>query len=184
VVLFLGKDILTSFLGDRPDWKSGLFLAPFLMVGLALVKRSVYSFLAMFSPQPTISLSTATIALGDTVELRWDFVGNTRSLRSLEICLQGAENTYEQCGGQRQAMTDTFTEIPIIERTGCHPSGHASVTFPADTRHSAEADDQEISWSVNVFADVWPWPDVAVGFPVAVLPQHGAVNESAIRTDP
>jgi hypothetical protein len=44
------------------------------------------------------------------------------------------------------------------------------MTIPENSMHSFEAEHGGIDWSVQVFADVSLLPNVAVGFPITVLP--------------
>lgn len=174
ILAFNVQGTVNSFLKGRPDWNLAFWLLPFALIGLYLVCRMGNSFLALFGPRPTITLSTASVALGDTVEVRWHFSRNTSSLRGLDIYLWGEEKTQVPCGNgeRRRTVTESFAELPVIESAIAIPSGKAQMTVPENSMHSFKADHNEIIWSVEVFADVWFWPDVAVGFPIVVLPQR------------
>jgi hypothetical protein len=171
---FVGRGVLSGFLQGRPDWVSGLKLLPFLLFGLIWIRRAGHSFLALFSPQPTITLSTASPSLGDTVELTWQFSRNASSLQGLEIYLWGEEITRARCssGGRLHHVSETFAELPVVELTTGMESGTAKMRIPDSTMHSFDAEHNEIAWSIEVFADVSFFPDVQLSFPIVVLPQR------------
>jgi hypothetical protein len=171
---FFGRGVISGFVVGRPDWNVALQLLIPVLVGLFPLCQAGYSFLKLCSPQPTVTLSKAPLFLGDTVELSWHFSRNTGSMRSLEIYLCGEEWTETQCGNsrKRRSVTETFAELPVIESQVAIPSGKAQMTVPENTMHSFEPYHCGIVWSLQVFADVRFWRDVAVSFPIVVLPQQ------------
>jgi hypothetical protein len=151
-------------------------LSPLLLfagIGLFFIYHMVHSFLALFSPRPIISLNSAAISLGDTVELNWRFTRNAAAIRSLDIRLSGDEIAKVRCSGQGkpQSVCETFVDLPIVESTSNLQSGKSQMTVPLKSMHSFSAGDNQIAWSVDVSADVWFFPDVAVSFPIVVRPQ-------------
>jgi hypothetical protein len=172
VVAVAGRNVWTSFLTGKPDWNGGALMLLFVVLGLILIKHSVYSFLSLFSPRPTISLENTSICLGDTVTLHWQFFGSIGSLRTVEINLVGQEKTYVQCRGRRRAITETFAHVSIFESTSGLAAGQAHFIVPKNSMHSFEADGNEIVWSVEVSSLVQFWPDVVADFPIVVCPQR------------
>jgi hypothetical protein len=117
------------------------------------------------------------------VELTWHFTQNVTSLRGLEIYLWGEEKTRVRCssGGSLHPVSQSFAELPVVELTTNMASGKVMIKVPDSTMHSFKAEHNEIAWSVEVFADVSFYPDVAVGFPITVLPQR---IEELISSEP
>jgi hypothetical protein len=170
-IAFAGWDVISSFLYGQPNWKGGLAILPFAIIGLMIIGQAGKAFLGMYGPRPSITINTPTVSLGDTMELEWRFIGNTGSLRSLEIYLVGEQRIRVRSRGRCQTESEAFVELPIIELERGSPTGRARVSIPESSMHSFKADHSEIVWSVDVFADVEFWPDVAVGFPIVVLPK-------------
>jgi hypothetical protein len=168
-----GQDVVKDLLQGLADWNAAIWLL-FVLFGLVFVRRAGYSFLGLFSPQPTITVSTASLSLGDSVELTWSFTRNPGLLTSLEIYLWGEERARVQCRGRRRTRvaTETFAELPIIKSRSSLRSGKVQMTIPENSMHSFEAEHGGIDWSVQVFADVSLLPNVAVGFPITVLPKR------------
>jgi hypothetical protein len=171
-VAFAGPGVVRNVVHGRPEWTAIVAVGAFAIGGLVLISRMLHSLLAFLSPRPLVKLSSASIALGDTVQLQWRFVGSQGALRSLEINLFGEEKTYVRCRGRRQAITEIFAQVPIVDLKSCPRSGDAELTVPRDTMHSFEASGNEIVWSVQVHAAIDYLPDVVADFPIVVLPRR------------
>jgi hypothetical protein len=164
---------VASFRNGNPEWFLTVFLIPFVLVGLALVGFLGHSFLAIFNPRPTVTISSAAVPLGDTVELSWRFSGNTGSIRRLRIYVQGQEEARYRRGTKTHTDTEKFAELTVIDTHNFVdiPSGKASLTIPDDTMHSFESTDNKIVWTIHVAGEIAWWPDVNESYPMVILPK-------------
>lgn len=159
----------------RPEWPLIIFLIPFVLVGLALVGAVVHSFLNLFNPRITLTVSSSAVPLGSTLEAQWSFRGNVRRLRDLRIVLEGAERAIYRRGTRTSTDVHVFATIPLVETTepGSIRSCSVRVTVPEDLMHSFKAPNNEIIWKLKVKGSIPRFPDVSEEFAFTVLP-HGS----------
>lgn len=164
---------IDAFRAGNPSWFMTVILIPFVLVGLLLIFWVGHSFLSIFNPRPTVTLSSAAIPLGSTVDLSWTFTGNTGSIRRLRIFLKGQEEANYQRGTSNYTNRETFAELTAVDSTNFIDiaSGNAKFTLPDDTMHSFEATHNKIIWTLELAGEIAFWPDVKVGYQVVVLPQ-------------
>ncbi len=147
-----------------------LFMTPFVLVGVALIVGIGYTFMALFNPRPTLTVSNSGVALGDTFRVRWKFTGNTNSIRQLKIFLHGQEQASYTRGTNTYTDNETFAKLMLIDTTNFVDiaTGDAELTIPSDTMHSFSASDNKIIWSLELSGDIAWWPDVNASFPFTV----------------
>lgn len=150
----------------------GLFLTPFVIVGVCLVVWVGHSILSLFNPRPTLTVSSASAAMGETIQVTWSFRGNTNSVRRLHIFIHGQEEARYQRGTDTQTDTETFAKLTIVDSTNFMDisNGEGEITIPTDTMHSFESNHNKIIWSIDVSGDIAWWPDVSASFPYTVMP--------------
>ena len=151
----------------------GLFLVPFVLVGIGMIVFFFHSLLAMFNPKGEIAMSSGAVALGQSVDLAWEFSGNVRRFRNLKIELAGTESATYRRGTSTHTDKSVFRTIPIIDTTNHSEMdfGNQTVNIPASTMHTFEADNNSVVWTVEVHGDIALWPDVKFSFPFRVKPQ-------------
>ena len=154
------------------DWFSTIFLLPFVAIGLGLMAFVIYSFLCLFNPVPTLVVSSASIPLGEELHINWTLSGRVYSIREFRMTLQGIEKATYRRGTNTVTDKSVFARVPIFETTQSFDmeEGSAKVTIPADTMHSFSAPNNKIEWTIEVHGEITLWPDVAVSFPITVLP--------------
>ena len=161
------------------DWRQGhlswflaLFLTPFVGVGLLLIGYSFHAALAIFNPRPELTISSGSIALGQTVDVSWRFSGQTSSIQRLRIFLEGQEHARYRRGTSTYTDKASFAELPIIDSMHFVDigNGRVSLSIPADTMHSWDGDNNQIVWSLRVTGEIAWWPDVDETFPIEILP--------------
>ncbi len=165
--------VVDGFRKGDPEWFLTVFLTPFVLIGLAMVFWVGHSFLAIFNPRPTITISSASVPLGETMELTWRFSGNTGSIRRLHIYLQGQEESQYRRGTKTHTDTEEFAELTVTDTHNFVdiPSGKVSVTIPDNTMHSFESPNNKILWTIHVAGEIAWWPDVNVSYPLVILPK-------------
>lgn len=168
-------DVVDGFRRGQPEWFQALFMTPFAIVGAGSLAAAAYTGLAIFTPRPELTVSSAEIPLGQATELKWQFRGSTRSIRRFRIVLEGKEEARYRRGTSTTTDTATFAEVPIVDET--LPlrieAGQTSLRIPTDTMHSFSGTNNKISWSLGVYGEIGFWPDVKAAFPIEVLPHLG-----------
>jgi hypothetical protein len=149
-----------------------LFMAPFILVGIALLLGMIYSFLAMFNPKTELALSSGTVPLGGEADLAWEILGRTSGIRRLTIELIGTESATYTRGTDTHTDTDDFFKQTIVDSENAEEFAFGSTVLqiPAETMHTFEATCNKVIWSLQVKADIPWWPDVNEKFPFRVSP--------------
>ncbi|HLY08520.1 MAG TPA: DUF3592 domain-containing protein [Planctomycetota bacterium] len=162
-------------------WKSGhsdgcltVFLIPFVLLGLGVIGLAIHGFLAIFNARPSLQLGSATVALGDTVEVLWETTGNVDRVRSFSITLEGREEATYKRGTSSSTDKSTFAVIPVVQsnRGKEMRRGKATLTVPADSMHSFKSPHSKFVWAMHVKGDIPWWPDIKEEYPIDVLPQR------------
>ena len=132
---------VAAFQRGKPEWGLTLFLTPFVLVGCALVLMTLHSFLSLFNPRPILTVSSASVPLGKTIRVGWQFTGRTGSMRHLKIEVQGKEVAEYRRGTSTCTDTEKFATIPVVDTEDPFQmeAGELTVTMPSNTMHSFEA---------------------------------------------
>jgi hypothetical protein len=160
---------------QKPEGCMGLFLLPFVAVGLALVGLVVYTLLAMFNPVPVIRASGRSVPLGGMLELEWELQGAWQRLGSLKLTIEGREEATYRRGTKTTTEKHVFETIMVFESgpEGDLRGGRAIVPVPRDAMPSFQAPNNKIVWSLKVHGAIRRWPDVDEQFPLTILPAEG-----------
>jgi hypothetical protein len=173
--------VVNSFLEGDPEWFLAVFMTPFVLVGLALVGATGYTFLSLFNPQPELTLNRQAAPLGGLLQIRWEFRGSVRRIRTFKLSLKGEEKATYRRGTDTHTDTQTFFEHVFYEAD--HPdhiaTGEAEFEIPPDSMHSFSASNNEIVWTLNVQGDIPSWPDVSLSFPIQVTPHEPVADSDA-----
>ena len=172
IVSVLIYKTVQSVAAGRTEWMLIIFSVIFGGVGLLLIGLAIHAFLGLFTPRPTVTVNSARVTLGDTLDLAWQFRGQTTSIRQLRIYLEGQEKATYRRGTNTYTDTETFSTLTLIDTTDPFEmgSGETQLSLPADTMHSLEADHNEIIWTLHIKGDIARWPDVADEYALLVVP--------------
>lgn len=154
------------------DLVMGLFLIPFVLIGLALLGGTGYFFLTLFNPRVDLTMDPGRLHLGGSAVVGWAFRGNSTRISKLTITLQGQEAATYRRG------TSTTTDHSVFEKTLLFQtedpveiqSGQAHVTIPEFTAPTFNGANNKVQWQIKVNGDIARWPDVNEEFEVIVLP--------------
>jgi hypothetical protein len=154
------------------NWFLIVLLAGFLLLGRAILTDAVYELMRVFSPRPTLTLSTGRIAPGDTVGLTWTFSGNGRAIRYLRIELEGKQEFADRNGRETRAEKMLHLQLLVDTMNPAHiATGQTEFTVPAWSLHSIETDEYQVVWALNLTArgetELWPRVDETYPFPVS-----------------
>lgn len=167
---------LVQMLGQKAfDWSQmlfGLFLIPFVLIGLGLVLGAIYMFLALFNPKVVIATSSGAVPMGGEVDIAWEVEGNAGRIKRMQISLHGVQHATYRRGTTTTTDTEVFELIPVFEATTASDIefGSATVTIPNSTMHTFEATNNKITWSIVVSGDIPWWPDVNESFAIRIKP--------------
>jgi len=150
----------------------GLFLIPFVLVGLFLIAAAVQQLLTLFNPRPVLTASTNTPRLGETVNLRWKTTGAVGAIQVLTVTLVGREVAVYQRGTDTITEREKFAELLIGTFTAPDRIriGNTSFTIPAEAMHSFDAEHNKVEWFLEVKGEIKRWPDAQDEYPLIVLP--------------
>ena len=172
--------LFAIFTDDMTIWGRigfGLFLTPFVLVGLVLLSSAIYMFMALFNPGVEVAMSTGAVALGDEVDIAWEIDGSARRIRKLKVEIQGEQSATYRRGTTTSTDTEVFELIPVAEVTQQSEIefGSARIRIPESTMHTFDSGNNKINWSVVVQGEIAWWPDVNANYPFRVKP---APNQS------
>jgi hypothetical protein len=149
----------------------GLFLIPFVLIGLGLLVAALASFGAMFVPRPTLTANVTDIPLGGTVELQWRTRRGVLNPQKLQLRLEAREEATYTRGTRTYTDRNIFLSQSVFESApGGEQSGQSRVAIPAGTMHSFEAAHNKIVWAIKVKGDVPLWPNFEDEYRLTVLP--------------
>lgn len=152
----------------------GLFLIPFVLVGLALLFAVGYTFLCLFNPTLEVTLDSQDIYLGDKITGRWRVTGGAARIKKLVVVVEGIEHvTYAQ-GTSTATDTSLFFHEVLYQATSPREieRGNFEIKIPETTMHSFEARHNKILWSLLVRGDIPRWPDVTESFELNISPMR------------
>lgn len=172
VVSVLGFGMLTDGPGGWMSLFIGLFLVPFVLIGLLLIAGVFHSFVSLFNPRVSIALSTGAVARGDDIDIAWEVSKGIRNIDCLRISIVGTEWARYQRGTDTIVDESTFEVVPAISTSDASEIrfGSATVTIPRETMHTLEHKNNKIKWAVVVSGSIAWWPDVSGNFPFRVMP--------------
>jgi hypothetical protein len=162
------------FVIQDKSWFVLLFLSLFVLIGLALIWATVHSFFGLFSPRARLRASHTPVALGESVELSWEFNGSIDKLRDLHLILEGREERDEGSGKNRRTKTDAFYTADIAHLTNPNDLKRGTVlcTIPTDHLPTDTEGSERVIWFIRLKAvvelgadlnDEYPLPVVAAG---------------------
>lgn len=158
-----GADFMRIFMG--------LFMIPFVIIGIILILATLSAFGAMFVPRPKLKAQSANVPLGSTVEVSWQTSRGLVNPRQLTIKLEAREEATYTRGTDTYTDKNIFLSQAIFESTlGGGLDGRASFTLPADSMHSFEAPRNKIIWALKVKGDVPLWPNFEDEYRLVILP--------------
>jgi hypothetical protein len=152
----------------------GLFLIPFVLVGLGLIGATIYQFIAMFGPKVTLTVSQSEVPLGGALNIDWKLNGR-QNVTNLQIFLEGREEATYRRGTDTYTDKNTFCVLDVADTMSAVTQGNGTVQIPTGTMHSFEARNNKILWQLVVKGQIPIWPDIKEEYPIVVLPQQKGI---------
>lgn len=151
----------------------GLFLLPFIAIGLGLIGGVVYQAMALFNPRPRLTVSRAVALPGDTIDVSWELEGRTDRLQRLQLALEGREEATYRRGTDNVTDKEIFVRIQLLDTTepiAMH-SGSAKLHIPPGAMHSFRSANNKIVWSLKLHGEIPRWPDIKDEYPYEIAPK-------------
>ncbi len=172
VSLFVGFAVYGWLHGEGPPWGVGLFLLPFVLVGLALVWKTFDAARALFNPVPALTLTPGAVRLGARAVVSWRFTGRTARLQQLRIVLTGHEEATYRRGTDSVTDKSVFASVPVVLTADPYGvvQGDAEVLVPAGCVPTFDAEHNKVVWTLDLIGETLRKPRVEAKFPIVVLP--------------
>jgi hypothetical protein len=132
-----------------------VYLAPMCFVIFFILLGLVKSFLRLFQPSVTLTVSPRQAAPGQTLEVRWEAKGPIERVKNFCITLEGREETRYRVDGKYRTQREPFATIDVA-KGGSRDlrRGMVKVKVPGDTMHSFEHGGRRIVWVFRVSGDI------------------------------
>lgn len=172
IVSIFVVEFVQSWQRGSPEGCMGLFLVPFVLIGLLLIWLVLYTVLSMFNPVPQIRIGAGSVPIGGVLDLEWEFQGAYHRLRALRITLEGREEATYRRGTKTSTDKHTFSKTTIYEAglEGDLRGGRALVPIARDAMPSFKAPSNKIVWAIHLHGEIACWPDVKEEFPLNLTP--------------
>lgn len=176
VSVFVGQ-FITSWRRGPPEWFMGIFMIPFVLMGLFLFGWFLCQLLALANPRPTLQIAPGTPRTGGRFRIRWNFSGAVERMDRVRLFLVGRESATYTRGTTTSTDHSVFLRMPILDTADRAEmrAGETEVAAPSDAAPTFEAKKNKLEWFLAVQGDIARWPDVDDEFPVTLL----AGDESA-----
>ena len=167
--------LVQVFNGNAP-WFVGLFMIPFVLVGIGFVLAVLYALLGLSNPVVELTFEPRVVAVGRPLKLSWSLSGKADRIRKLTVTVEAEERATYTRGTDTITDTHTIFEHTLYEAEALDPRDpmareHAvTLDLPADAMHSFDAPNNKIVWRVKVHGDIPRWPDVKDEYEFAVVP--------------
>ena len=161
--------------GDGMKWFLTLFMIPFVLIGLGMIAFTIHSFFGLFSPRVRMRASHSPVAIGESVELSWEFAGRMDKVRDLQLRLEGRQERDEGSGKRRRTNTDVFYTADIAHFTNVNDvkSGTVLCTIPAGYTPTDTKGSDRIIWVIRLKAQVEMGADLNDEYPITVVSPVG-----------
>lgn len=182
VSVFVGV-FIGGFKKGRPEWFLGVFLIPFVLIGLFLMGLFLMQLLALANPRPTLRLSPGTLRAGGRFRVQWSFTGAVARMHRLRISLVGRESATYRRGTNTTTDRSVFTKFPVLDTTdrGTMRSGEVELVLPPDSVATFDASNNKLQYVLAVEGEIARWPDVDDKFQMHVLPAEAADAEGFLQ---
>lgn len=164
--------VVSDFRHGSPNWFVGLFLIPFVGVGLFLIACVVHGFATLFNPRPRLTVQPGRLTLGNSTRIAWSFLGETDRLQNLQIHLQGREIARHRRGTDTVTDESLFADVLLVDTRDRAEIRHGEITvdLPANAMPSFKATNNEIAWQLMVHGDIEWWADVHETYLISLAP--------------
>lgn len=187
IVVNLVREVVANWHEGIPGchgWLLTLFAIPMVVIGVIFFGLSIYYFLKLFSPLPTLTLSAGAVAIGLPLEFSWRFGGGVHRIRRLRIGLDGREEATYLRNDEPLTDREVFSSMILVDTTRREEihSGKTEFTVPGSAAPSFQSGHNQIVWAIRFCAELKRWPDIEEDFEFTALPGNGVVPHTTEHT--
>jgi hypothetical protein len=149
-----------------------IMMIPFQAIGLGIIGVTIYCFLAMFNPRPTLVCSQQYMYPGQEFELSWLFEKSAGRIQELFVFIEGTEQVSYRQGTSNRTESHVFFRHQVVQTSSVDEitQGMRLVTLPSNVMHTFTTSNNKIIWQVRFHGVIARWPDVRESFTIDVYP--------------
>lgn len=153
----------------------GLFLIPFILIGIGMIFWVARFVLALFNPRPVLILSSNEVSLGEKFLLEWKVSGRVDWFDRFRVLVEAREEVTYRRGTDTYTDQSIFFSFALVDESASSgmsrsSGGHAEFTVPVGMMHSLDAPNNKIIWCIRIVGEIPRWPDVNEEFEFKVNP--------------
>lgn len=140
----------------------GLFMIPFVLIGIGLAMGALYCLAALFAPRYEVKIGAGRMVPGKSAPIQWRRAGGHGQPRDFLLMLIGREEaTYSQ-GTSTSTARSVFHEQVLFETTVplSMVQGRVDLTIPDDAVPTFHGKHNKIRWLLRIRATVPRLPDL------------------------
>jgi len=167
IISFGVRDALGGLSGDSGVERAfggglGLFMIPFVLVGIGLAVGALYGFVALFGPRYEIQLGESELAPGQSTSILWRRAGGHGQPRDFMLLLVGSEEATWSQGSSNSTAHSVFHEQVLFETTVplAMEQGRVELRIPDDGVPSFRGRHNKLCWLLCLRAGVPRLPDL------------------------
>lgn len=140
----------------------GLFMIPFVLIGIGLAFGALYSWAALFAPRYEVKLGEGRLFPGRSTSIQWRRAGGRGQPRDFRLLLVGREEATFRQGKNQSTAKSVFHERVLFETTVpvAMDQGRVELTIPPDGVPTFHGDHNKIRWLLCIRATVPRLPDL------------------------
>jgi hypothetical protein len=174
-----GVFLMVSDAQDLTGWGGVAFygfFGVFILIGVVLVVVALRSLLTLrYAPLPVLTLSAATVPVGDAANLSWRIEGRRDRVQGLTVSLEGKEEVQYISGTDTATDRHVFHQVQLYDSGGAPPmtEGRGRIAIPANTMWSWDARNNKIVWLVRIKMRLAGLPGTNECYRFTVVPEGG-----------
>ena len=149
-----------------------LFRVVFTLLGLAVFYGLIRTIMQAMVPKPLLKVSSDQIALGESLEINWNYTRPVDGIERMTLTLVGREEATYRRGTTTSTDKSEFARITITDQMmrAQIASGRAKIVIPLEAMPSFTASNNKIVWVLELQQKVRKWPDVKREFSLTINP--------------
>lgn len=154
------------------DWFLGVFMIPFVLIGIGLILHFFYRVAAVFSPVYQVDFDRGSLRPGDSTMISWQRVGGSGSPRKVSLRFIGREKAEYRRGTSTAMATELFHEelLSVTSDRLVMSGGNCRLVLPYGAVPTFRGRYSKLQWWVILKVEVPLRPDVYEEYEVDVLP--------------
>ncbi len=164
--------MVALFLTNVPGIGIGIFMIPFILIGVLMIVGWFYTLFSLMNPKSRIEITPGNLKTGDICSLQWNLAPRSHRVKRLKVYLEGTEQARYRRGTSHVTDNKVFFRKLLVDETDpayIH-QGIVEYELPSGLMPTLDLDDNKILWHIVVRGDVPRWPDVRDKLKFDLLP--------------